>query len=62
MGPVTSLVESAVEVRLLRLTDRRRRIQPHSGLIPAALMIGHHFSISAFCSAPSGPGAGASGC
>src|SRR6516164_2779617 len=28
----------------------------HSPLIPAALMIGHHFSISAFCSARSASG------
>jgi hypothetical protein len=28
----------------------------HSGLMFAALMIGHHFSISAFCSAPSAAG------
>jgi hypothetical protein len=26
---------------------------PHSPLMPAALMIGHHFSISAWCKAPS---------
>jgi hypothetical protein len=28
----------------------------HSPLMPAALMIGHHFSISAFCNAPSAAG------
>src|SRR6516164_2976207 len=28
----------------------------HSALIPAALMIGHHFSISAFCTAASAAG------
>ena len=28
----------------------------HSALMPAALMIGHHFSISAFCQAPSASG------
>jgi hypothetical protein len=28
----------------------------HSGLMPAALMIGHHFSISDFCGAASDSG------
>jgi hypothetical protein len=28
----------------------------HSALMPAALMIGHHFSISAFCNLPSASG------
>jgi hypothetical protein len=37
-----------VEMRSRDGTYRLSYLRPHSALIPAALMIGHHFSISAF--------------
>ena len=40
----------------LRVSVAFGDLRGHCVLMPAALMSGHHFSISAFCSAPSASG------
>ena len=47
-APERRKVSIAVQSPKTRLGARGRVPQPHSALTPAALMIGHHFSISAF--------------
>ena len=42
--------------RICILAWRMRLIPDHSGLIPAALIMGHHLSISALCRAASASG------
>src|SRR5262249_56199468 len=54
---------SSIGRRRARFAERNvmERDLPHSGLIPAPLMIGHHFSISAFWCARSASGVCCSG-
>jgi len=40
----------------MSLSGRESDVSPHFGLIPAALIIGHHFRNFRFCSAPSACG------
>src|SRR5262249_13643809 len=51
--PVAKIVDGEVSLALPRTVDCE---DGYSALMPAALMIGHHFSISALCRAPSASG------